>query len=266
MAARVDPIEALRGVNRSTSRSASLPRKTLVVMQAALSLALLSASGLLTGALGNLENQKFGFEQDHRTVVNLDPQLAGYRVDQLPAIHRQLEEAVRAIPGVASVAMCAYAPQSGGSWNDGVFVDGHAPPGPQDDNMASFERVTEGFFDAIGNPILRGRAITERDVEASVHVAVINEAFARKFFRGEDPVGKHFGRSEMGASRLYEVVGIARDARFMTYNIGDVRPFFFAAANQSDVFPSANHTRGDIPTHYMHDLVVVTRAGHPGVG
>src|SRR5947209_19284659 len=77
MATRVDPIEALRGVSRSTARTGSLPRKTLVVFQAALSLALLSASGLLTTALQRLENQNFGFEQDRRIVAEMNPRLAG---------------------------------------------------------------------------------------------------------------------------------------------------------------------------------------------
>src|SRR5215469_8903792 len=82
MATRVDPIEALRGSSRSTARTASLPRKTLVVFQAALSLVLLSAAGLLTAALHRLENQDFGFAQDRRTIARIDPRLAGYRVDQ----------------------------------------------------------------------------------------------------------------------------------------------------------------------------------------
>ena len=83
MATRVDPIEALRGGNRSTVRTGSLPRKTLVAFQAALCLLLLAASGLLMAALRNLENQKFGFAQDRRTIMRIDPRLAGYRADQL---------------------------------------------------------------------------------------------------------------------------------------------------------------------------------------
>src|SRR3954463_8383777 len=76
MATRVDPIEALRGANRSTARTGSLPRKTLVVFQAALSLVVLSAAGLLTAGLHKLENQNFGFEQDGRIVVNINPRIA----------------------------------------------------------------------------------------------------------------------------------------------------------------------------------------------
>src|SRR4030088_698577 len=88
MATRVDPIEALRGASRSTARAGSIPRKTLVVLQAALSLVLLSAAGLLTAALGSLENQNFGFEQDRRIVVAINPRLAGYRAGQLSQLYR----------------------------------------------------------------------------------------------------------------------------------------------------------------------------------
>lgn len=86
MAVRVDPVEALRGANRSTRHAGSLSRRTLVVLQAALSLVLLCASGLLMETLRKLEHQDFGFEQDHRTVVYIDPLLAGYKPEQLEGL------------------------------------------------------------------------------------------------------------------------------------------------------------------------------------
>ena len=181
MGTRVDCIEALRGANRSTSRSGSLPRKTLVVLQAALSLVLLSASGLLTAALHNLESQNFGFDQDRRTIVNIDPQLAGYRAGQLTPLYRRIHDSLSSIRGISSVALCSYSPQSGDDWSDDIYVDGHPAPGPNEDNVSTVDRVTPGYFDAIGNPIIKGRPISEQDTAASRHVAVINEAFARKF-------------------------------------------------------------------------------------
>src|SRR5438094_4178098 len=90
MATRVDPIEALRGASRSTARTGSLPRKTLAVFQAARSLVLLSAAGLLTAALHNLEHQDFGFDPDRRIVVNFDPTLAGYGPTQLTPLYTLL--------------------------------------------------------------------------------------------------------------------------------------------------------------------------------
>jgi predicted permease len=255
MATRVDPMEALRGANRSTVRVGSLPRKTLVVFQAALSLALLSAAGLLTAALQRLENQDFGFEQDRRIVANINPRLAGYRTDQLPLLYRSIHDSIASIPSVSSVALCNYSPLSGGGWGGGVWVDGHPPPGPGDDYFAEWDRVTAGYLDVIGNPLVRGRGISERDTSASRGVAVINEAFARKFFRNEDPIGKHFGPFA-GASRIWEVVGIARDARYLPDNLDQpIGPFFFVPAAQAD------YTRGNQGSLFLSDIIILTRPG-----
>jgi hypothetical protein len=108
MSANADPIEALRGVSRSTKRSGSLPRKALVVFQATLSLVLLCASGLLTVALHNLEGQDFGFQRDHRTVVNFSAQLAGYRADQLSALYQRLHDSIASVPGLGGGSVCLF--------------------------------------------------------------------------------------------------------------------------------------------------------------
>ncbi|PYV30860.1 MAG: hypothetical protein DMG09_26660 [Acidobacteria bacterium] len=261
MATRVDPIEALRGSSRSTARAGSLPRKTLVVFQAALSLVLLSASGLLTAALHSLENQDFGFDQDRRIVANTNPRLAGYRLDQLTPLYRRVHDSLSSIPGVSAVALCKYSPLSGGNWGSGIWVDGHPPPGPRDDNYASLDRVTAGYFNVIGNPILRGRGISEQDTAASRHVAVINEAFARKFFRNEDPLGKHFGREGMGSGQ-YEIVGIAKDARYFPQNLRNpMAPLFFLPEAQHDFPPKAGAAEISPSSHFLSDIIIVTRPG-----
>jgi hypothetical protein len=119
MATRVDPMEALRGTNRSTARTGSLPRKTVVVFQAALSLVLLSASGLLTAALHKLENEDFGFDQNRRIVASMNPMLAGYGLDQLTPLYRRIHDSLSSIPGVSAVALCKYSPLSGNNWGSG---------------------------------------------------------------------------------------------------------------------------------------------------
>jgi predicted permease len=228
MATRVDPIEALRGASRSTARSGSFSRKTLVVVQAALSLVLLAVSGLLTAALHRLETQDFGFDQDRRIIAHMDPRLGGYRPPQLTPLSGRIRDSIARIPGVESVALCMYSPLNGNNWGSSVWVDGQPPPGPKEDTSSSMDRTTAGYFDAIGNPILQGRGITEQDTAESRHVAVVNEAFARKFFGSRNPVGKYFGRLESQSSRLYEVVGVARDARHLTSDLGmPVSPMFF---------------------------------------
>ncbi len=262
MATRVDPIEALRGACRSTARTASLPRRTLVVLQAAISLVLLAACGLLTAALHNLESQKFGFAQDGRTIVRIDPRLAGYRPDQLTPLFGRIHDSLLSVPGVSAVAICMYSPLSDNNWGAGVWVDGRPAPGPNDDVFSSWERVTAGYFEAITNPILRGRGISERDTATSQHVAVINEAFARRFFKNEEPIGKYFAQTGMGGSRQYEVVGIAQDARYVDFDLDKpVGPFFFLPEAQHDFLPKAESTDANPGSHFLHDIVIVTRPG-----
>jgi len=262
LATRVDPIEALRGASRSTARAGSLPRKTLVVLQAALSLVLLSASGLLMAALHSLENQDFGFDQDRRTVAKTNPTLAGYsHLDQLTPLYQRIRDSLSSIPGVSSVALCKYSPLSGNNWGSGIWVDGHPPPGPRDDNSASMNRVTAGYFDVIGNPILRGRGISEHDTATARHVAVINESFARKFFRNEDPLGKHFGRDGLGSGQ-YEIIGVVKDARYLPENLGKpIAPMFFLPEAQHDVPPKAGATEVSPGSHFLSDIVIVSRPG-----
>jgi predicted permease len=254
IATRVDPIEALRGANRSTSRAGSLPRKILAAFQAALSLALLSAAGLLATALQRLEHQDFGFEPDGRIVANINARLAGYQTGQLPRLYRRIHDAVESVPGVSSVALCLYAPPLWG-WGSGVFVDGRPAPQPGDDNSAAWDRITAGYFDVVGTPILSGRGITDEDTAISRKIAVVNEALARKFFGTENPIGRHFG-DRPGASGEFEIVGVTRDARYFTHGLDrPTGPMFFLPAAQAD------YTRTNIGSLFLHTIVVQTKPG-----
>ncbi len=262
IATHVDPIEALRGTERSTSRANSLSRKALVVFQAALALVLLSASGLLTAALHSLENEDFGFDQNRRIIAHIDPRLAGYSPDRLTPLFQRIHDSVSSVAGVEAAALCTYSPQGGNNWGGGVRVNGHPPPGPYDDNLAFWDRITAGYFAVIGTPILRGRGISEQDTATSRHVAVINEALARKFFKNEDPIGKYFGQHGPGSEREYEIVGISKDARYLSSDFGQpVRPFFFLPEAQHDSSPSAPSADANPGSHFLHDIVIVTRPG-----
>ena len=261
MATRVDPIEALRGSNRSTTRSGSIPRKALVIFQAALSLVLLSSAGLLTATLRNLENQDFGFDQERRTLVKIDPQLGGYRVEQLDTLYRRLHDSFASMPGVASVTMCMYSPQSGGDWYHSIYVDGQRIPGPNEDNGAGVDRVTPGFFETIGNPIVQGRGINEQDTANSRHVAVVNQAFVKKFFKHENPFGRFFGDSDPPARRLYEIVGVVKKPSIADNPGTPIGAFFFLPEAQYTVYPKPEDTQSDSLTHYMHDIILLLKPG-----
>jgi predicted permease len=260
LAIRVDPIEALRGSSRSMTHNGSLPRKAFVIIQAALSLVLLSNAGLLTATLRNLENLDLGFKQQGRILVKINPQLGGYQVEQLDTLYRRLHDSFAAMPGVGSVSMCMYSPLSS-DWYHSIYVDGQPAPGPDANNGAGTDRVTAGFFETIGNPIVEGRGITELDAAGSAHVAVVNQAFVKKFFKGQDPIGKFFGDSDPRATRLYRIVGVAEDA-LMTGSPGKpIDAFFFLPEAQYTVYPKTEDMQSDSITHYVHDVILLMNPG-----
>ena len=264
MATRVDPIEALRGASRSTARTGSLPQKTLVVFQAAISLVLLAASGLLTAALHRLENQRFGFLQEQRIIVSIEPGLVDYQPNQFTMLYGRIRDSLSGIPGVSAAAISQYSPLSGNNWATSVWVNGRPAPGPNEDNvenMVYWDRVTPGYFHAIGTPIIEGRSISDEDTATSQHVAVINEAFEHKYFNHENPIGKYFGRPDLGSPRLYEIVGVAQDARYLDFDFDKpIGPFFFLPEAQHDVDPKTGQDSGP-GAHHLHDIILVTRPG-----
>jgi predicted permease len=209
-----DPAEALRGVNRSTRDRASLPQKSLIVIQAALSLVLLVGAGLLTQSLRNLEHQDFGIATSNRYVFHFDPAGAGYSVATMPAANDRLDREFAALPGVQSVGLALYSTLEGNNWGEGIYVEGRPAPGPTDNNNSSWDRVSPHFFETIGQSVVRGRGFTEEDTATSRMVAVVNQAFVKKFFPNEDPIGHHFGTFDQKYANDYEIVGIVADAKY----------------------------------------------------
>jgi macrolide transport system ATP-binding/permease protein len=210
-----EPAEALRGSGRSTGDGASLLQRTLVVLQAALSLVLLVGAGLLTRSLNKLEHQDFGLQTERRVVVHLSPENAGYKPDDLPGLYAEMEQRFKALPGVERVGLTLYTPLEGDNWGEGVQFAGRPEPGPRDQMGSSWDRVSPEYFDAIGQKVLRGRGITDQDTPASRGVAVVNEAFVKKFFKnGEDPIGAHFGDDGPKSTGDYEIVGVVSDVRY----------------------------------------------------
>jgi len=214
IASHSDPAEALRGVNRSTRDRASLPQRSLIVFQAALSLVLLVGAGLIAKSLRNLEHQDFGIATANRYVFHFDPAGAGYTAATMPAANDRLEREFSALPGVQSVGVALYSTLEGNNWGESVYVEDRPAPGPTDDNNSSWDRVSSHFFETIGQPVLRGRGITEQDTATSHMVAVVNQTFVKKFFPREDPIGRHFGTFDQKYSNNYEIVGIVADAKY----------------------------------------------------
>lgn len=226
-----DPAEALRGLNRSTGDRSHLPQKTLIVLQAALSVVLLVGAGLMIRTLRNLEQQNFGIVTTNRYVLHIDPMGAGYDVHTIGAFNQRLEEEFSNLPGVKSVGIALYSTLEGNNWGEGVYVEGHPAPGPEEHNGSSWDRVSPRFFDTIGESVLRGRGFTDQDTATSQMVAVVNQAFVKKFFPKEDPIGRHFGTFDQKYAGDYEIVGIVADAKYNNPR-EPFRPMYFRPLSQ----------------------------------
>jgi len=205
------PAEALRGVNRSTSDRSSLPQKSLVVFQAALSVVLLCGAILMTRTLLNLQNQNFGVETHNRYILHFDPVGAGYTTERLPTLYRQIEDRFSAIPGVRNFSLALYSPLEGDNWGECAIPQGHGAPKPNEDCGATWVRVSTHYLDSIGVPVVRGRDFNQQDTSTSPQVVLVNETFVKRFFPGKDPIGQHFGIDFPQYSGAWQIVGVFRD-------------------------------------------------------
>ena len=231
ISSHADPAEALRGMNRSTGDRSLLPQKTLIVLQGALSLVLLVSAGLMTQTLRNLEKQNFGITTANRYVIHIDPMGAGYNLQTVGAVNQRIEDEFKALPGVKSVGLALYSALEGNNWGEAVFIEGRPAPGPEENNGSSWDRVSPQFFQTVGQPVIRGRGFTDQDTATSQMVAVVNQAFIKKFFPKEDPLGRHFGVFDQKYASNFEIVGIVADAKY-TNPRDPVRPMYFRPMTQ----------------------------------
>jgi predicted permease len=266
MTSHASPVEALRGANRSVGGRRSWAQKSLVIGQAAMSLVLLSAAALLARSLRNLEHQNFGFETQGRYIAWINPILSNYKPEQMEPMFREIDDRLRQIPGVRMVAPALYSPMTGDSWNDGIRIEGRPEPGAKEDTSAGWVRTMPGFFETIGAKIVLGRAITEEDTDATRKVAVINEAFAKRFFKNQNPIGQHFGPDKLKYSSTYEIVGVVRDMRYMTYDYKDpIGPMFWLPEAQTVQWDDPAYRAGDIWSHFLYNIVIWAPGNPPGM-
>jgi putative ABC transport system permease protein len=262
----IDPADALRGANRSVGAGRNWVQKSLVIGQVVVSLILLSAAALLSRSLRNLEHQNFGFETDGRYIAWINPQLGNYKLEQMEPMFRQIDDSLLRIPGVRMAAPALYAPMTGDSWNDSIRVEGRPEPNPKEDNGASWSRVMPGFFETIGATIMQGRPITDQDTAATRKVAVVNQAFARRFFKDQNPIGQHFGIDKIKYSATFEIVGVTNDVRYLTYDYKRaVHPMYWVSEAQTVQYDDPAFTSGEIWSHYLYNIVIWAPGAQPAM-
>ncbi len=238
IASRAQPANAMRGVNRSTRDGSGLLQRSLVVLQASLSLVLLVGAGLLGKSLNKLEHQDFGLETRNRVIVSVNPLKAGYKPEQLQALYRQIEDRFHGMPDVERVGLTLYSPLEGNIWNFYVYVQGQPALEPGKNVTAVFDRASPDYFEAVGQHVVRGRTFTPADTPTSEGVAVVNQALVKTLFRkGEDPIGQHFGYLGAKSSGDFKIVGVVEDTKYENPRDAVKPMFFLPMLQQSHTYP-----------------------------
>ncbi|MGC2829363.1 MAG: ABC transporter permease [Candidatus Acidiferrum sp.] len=259
LATRTDPAEALRGSGRGTRDRSSFARKALLVVQATLSVVLVAGATMLGRSLNKLENQDFGYKVQGRVEVDINRPPASYTQPRLQALYRQLEEQLDRIPGVQGSGMALYNPLTD-NWGELIMVAGH-PQGKFDENSgASWDRVSANFLQNWGMQTIRGRAFTAADNETTAPVAIVNEAFVKRFFKSdEDPLAQHFGLDMPQNASTFTIVGVVRDAKFAGWGLSrPARPMFYVPLAQTVDYHDEIMTKLELRSHFIGGIMLVT--------
>ncbi|MFI5235926.1 MAG: ABC transporter permease, partial [Gemmatimonadales bacterium] len=212
---RADLVTAIRANAGQISghRGAARFRAILVTAQIALATALLVSAGLFMKSLINVTHVDLGVKIDAVTTFGISPERSGYDSTRSGLLFDNVEQTLAALPGVTGVTASMVPLLAGDNWGTDVRVQGF-PEGPDVDNNSRYNEVGAGYFKTLGIPILSGREFTTADRVGSPKVAVINEAFAKKFHLGSDAVGKFMSQDGRKGPLDIQIVGIAQNAKY----------------------------------------------------
>jgi putative ABC transport system permease protein len=201
--------ETLKDAGRGSTASRHLFRSGLVVSEVALTLVLLIGAGLMIRSFYRLQQVDPGFNYDHLLTFNVSLPPKKYPEDQQKInFYEQLTEKLRALPGVQTVGVSSGLPLGNNGWQTSFRVEGQPEPEPGHTPLTEACIATPDYFQAMGIPLLKGRTFSEQDVKDSPHVTLIDEEFARRYWPGEEAVGKNIktGRNDPPIT----VIGIVR--------------------------------------------------------
>jgi len=258
-ATRTDPADALRGSGRGSSDHSSFARKALLVVQATLAVVLVAGSTMLARSLNKLEHQDFGYQVQGRVVVALHNPPASYTQPKLAALYRQLEASLNRLPGVQGSGLALYNPLTD-NWGELILVAGHPAPKMSEEASASWDRVSANYLQNFGMAILRGRTFTAADNETTAPVAIVNEAFVKRFFKSdEDPLEQHFGLDLPENDGTFRIVGVVRDAKFAGWGLDKpARPMFFVPLAQNVDYKDDLMKRVELSSHFIGGAMLLS--------
>jgi predicted permease len=228
---RVNLNDSLRESGRTTASGSKLNlAKGLVVVQVALSLLLVAGAGLFLRTLWNLQAVSLGYSKEHLLLMSADGLAAGYKDARLPGLWSDLTTRLRALPGVQGATYSTNGLFSGSESADEIDVEGFTPQ-KNDEKFSRFDVVGPQYFSTVGIPLLLGREIGQQDNAGAPRVCVINEAFAKLFFKDRNPIGRHVTQKFGDKKNTMEIVGVAKNARDHRLR-GDIPPRFYIPGDQ----------------------------------
>ncbi len=238
---RPDLITAIRSTTGQASgaRTASRFRNTLVAVQISLAMALLTCAGLFIQSLRNVSKVDVGAEVDQVVTFSVAPELNGYTGGRSAVFFARLSEELSSLPGVTVVSSALVPFLAGSNWGTDVSVEGFKN-GPDIDSNSRMNSVGPRYLSTLGMPLVSGREFTDADQAGGSRVAMVNEAFAKKFGLGRDAVGKRMSMNSSSAAELdLEIVGLVKDAKYSEVK-GDIPPVFFVSARQDSTLGEMN--------------------------
>ncbi len=231
---RPDLVSSLKGQagQPSGARAAARFRTSLATAQIALSMALLVSAGLFTKSLMNVSRVDLGVKVDNVIMFGLSPELNGYTPTRTKQLFERLEEELAALPGVNGVTSALVPLLGGSNWGNDVAVEGF-PAGPDTDTNSRFNEVGPEYFRTLGVPLIAGREFRRADGAGAPKVAIVNEAFAKKFNLGRDAVGRRIGNRGDKEGLDTQIVGLVQNAKYSEVK-REVPPLFFRPYRQDD--------------------------------
>ena len=230
-AGRTDLAGALKSRGgAAASRAGRRYTRMLVVAQIAISLVLLVGANLFARTLLNLERQPLGFDREHVLLTRINPRLAGYTPASVAVMYRRLFDRVSALPGVTSATIARYSPLSGTRSSNSGVVEGYTP-GPKENVEFETLHVGPSYAATLGIPVIHGRDIGVQDAAGATLAGLVNEAFVRKYFPNQNPLGRHFGVNGSPAEANIEIVGVLKNAWFRDSK-EEIKPIVFPALLQ----------------------------------
>jgi predicted permease len=244
---RANVNDTLREGGRSGSggRQRHRIRGILIAAQVSGSLMLLIMAGLFVRSLQNALHAYLGFEPDHVLNVILDPHEVGYDEMRTNNFYQELRRRVRTLPGVESVTLAYDVPMGNYVDGTGVTIEGHLTPAGEQPPVIMFNAIDPDYFHTMRIPLLRGRTLTDADGASSLHVAIVNQTMAERFWAGQDAIGKRFRTGETG-DILWQVVGVAQNGKYGML-AEDPQPFFYLPLTQHFVHMRALQIRTSVP-------------------